>query len=151
MSLTKNFSLKEFEKSYEADRRNIDNRVPIHLLGNVYLLANGLQVLRNAMSDKFEEDISINVSSGFRCSELNKAVGGSKSSHHLLALAADINVKGFKPEEVVRFCVEHEIQFDHLINEYDKWVHISFHPDRLGKVYRADRGSNGKAVYTRLL
>ena len=51
---------------------------------NIFKMAEYLQVLRNL----FQKPIL--VTSGFRTKEVNKAVGGSKTSAHLTGLAADI-------------------------------------------------------------
>lgn len=42
----------------------------------------------------------ITVMSGYRCPAHNKAVGGAKSSQHMLGTAADIKVKGLTPKKV---------------------------------------------------
>ena len=44
---------------------------------------------------------SVQVTSGYRCPEHNKAIGGAKDSDHLYGWAADIVVKGMAPEELV--------------------------------------------------
>lgn len=152
MNLSKNFTLNEFCKSYTADRLGIDNTPSPEIVRALIVTASGLQVIRNELCNKFEEEVGIHVSSGYRCLALNKAVGGAENSDHTLGWAADITADDMKPEELVRFCIEQDIQFDQVINEYDKWVHISFNPRMRGHALRADRiGSSKKTVYTRLL
>ena len=42
--------------------------------------------------------VPVQVNSGYRCPELNTAVGGSASSQHVQGEAADIVIKGFETE-----------------------------------------------------
>lgn len=42
----------------------------------------------------------IKVNSGYRCPKHNKAVGGAKSSQHMLGTAADIRIEGLTPKKV---------------------------------------------------
>lgn len=70
----------------------------------------------------------ISVSSGFRSSTVNKAVGGSETSAHRHGLAADINAKGMTSRQLANLIKDSDIQFDQLILEYPNnkrtWVHI---------------------------
>jgi len=45
-------------------------------------------------------DAPITIQSGRRCAKHNRAVGGAKSSQHLIGAAADIKIKGMEPFEV---------------------------------------------------
>jgi hypothetical protein len=69
----------------------------------------------------------IKVNSFFRCVELNKAIGGSKTSQHCKGEAIDMSA-GSKEENKKLFdWCKANLKFDQLINEYDySWVHISF-------------------------
>jgi uncharacterized protein YcbK (DUF882 family) len=85
MQLTENFWLSEFNT-------NDGTEVPEHLIPNVKLLAEQLQVLRSIVNEP------IHINSAYRHEAYNKAIGGSKRSQHLLAKAADIVVgEGFTP------------------------------------------------------
>ena len=68
------------------------------------------------------------VNSGFRCPELNRAVGGSATSQHMKGEAADIttgSVGGNK--ELFEHIAYSGIQFDQLIDEKGyKWIHVSY-------------------------
>jgi zinc D-Ala-D-Ala carboxypeptidase len=71
------------------------------------------------------------VSSFFRSEELNKAIGGVKTSQHCEGKAIDIDT-GSKEENIKIFeWAKVNLKYDQLINEYNfSWVHISFN---LGK------------------
>ena len=43
------------------------------------------------------------IMSGYRCPVHNKAVGGAKSSQHMLGTAADIRIPGLSPKQVAGF------------------------------------------------
>ena len=64
------------------------------------------------------------ITSGYRCPELNKAVNGSKMSHHLVGQAADIKWD----LDLFTYLAQYA-DFDQLIREQSgqtKWIHISF-------------------------
>jgi len=42
----------------------------------------------------------ITITSGYRSKEYNKAVGGARDSYHLRGMAADIQVRNYKPRKV---------------------------------------------------
>jgi hypothetical protein len=72
----------------------------------------------------------IRVNSGYRCPKLNKAVGGSATSQHVLGQAADIT-GGNKSENKILFDLIKSLKlpFDQLIWENGgTWVHVSYGP-----------------------
>ena len=87
MRLTKNFRLSEFDCKDGSE-------MPSELLPNVLELAESLQELRNALNTP------IRINSAYRSLEHNSKIGGSQSSQHLFAKAADIVVKGRTPAQV---------------------------------------------------
>lgn len=125
MKLTNNFTLTELTYSETAKTRGIDNTLPPYLMRNIQALAERLQMIRDALG------VPVIISSGYRCPELNKAVGGSKNSQHQLALAADIHAKGYTAQELFNFIRDNDFGFDQLILENvggKEWVHISIQP-----------------------
>ena len=69
---------------------------------------------------------AIDVHSGYRCPAVNAAVGGSKTSDHMLGDACDFVCPAFgTPLQVAEAIIAAGIKFDQLIREYG-WVHISF-------------------------
>ena len=85
MKLTEHFTLAEFERSATAARLHIDNWVPAELVPNTRNLCE--QVLE-PLREHFGE--AVYVTSGYRCPQLNKAVGGVANSQHMRGEAADI-------------------------------------------------------------
>lgn len=119
------FSFAEFERSETAARLGIDNAVPAALRGNVEVLVDRvLDPLREAWGKP------IVVTSGYRCPALNKAVGGSGTSHHMRGMAADIST-GDRVENRKLFqkIIDLGLPFTQLIDEKGfQWVHVSLDP-----------------------
>lgn len=127
----KYFTIAEFVKSETADRRGIDNRLPKELLPNVQALVdNVLDPLREAYGNP------VRVTSGYRCPALNKAVGGSPTSDHMQARAADVTAGSRKENRRLFYLVQElGLPFDQLIwekgnSEGPDWVHVSYRPDK---------------------
>lgn len=121
--LTPNFTREELTHSETAVRLGIDNEPSDSVKGNLVLLAQGLERVRKALGD-----VPIYVSSGFRSPELNKRIGGSLRSQHLLCLAADFSAPAFgTPYDICVRVAKYapDIRFDQLIHE-GRWVHIGF-------------------------
>ena len=100
----KHFTFQEFEDSDKARELGIDNRMPelaeAHIVELVDIL---LDPLREAWGGP------LTVTSGYRCPELNRAVGGSETSAHLAGWAADLVPDVDDPRGVqglVRFAIE---------------------------------------------
>jgi hypothetical protein len=137
MNLSAHFSIDELVRSDYAARHNIDNSPDAEVLSNLYMLAAGLERVRDVIGHP------IHVSSGYRCPKLNTAIGSKPSSQHLLGLAADFTCPGLgTPEDVVVAILERKqvIDYDQMILEYPGrggWVHISFSdsPRRQALVY----------------
>lgn len=90
--ITTHFTWHELCWSEEAGRHS----VPVgKVRDNLIELAKFLEHLR---TDVFKSPII--VSSGYRDKEVNELVGGEQGSYHTRGLAADINVKGWKPSAV---------------------------------------------------
>lgn len=69
------------------------------------------------------------VTSGYRCKELNDAIGGSKTSAHIHGCAADLVPIRSRPTiEIVDWVVDESgLDFDQIIDEYtstSNWIHL---------------------------
>lgn len=125
MQLTKNFALWEFIKSDKAKELNINNTPNNEELENIKFVAEQLQLIRNTYK------MPINISSGYRCDELNKAVGGTINSYHKKGLAVDIQQGTRQRNKNLFLLIKRMMQIglpvEELINEKDyTWIHIAF-------------------------
>ena len=123
MQLSNNFRLIEFTRSDTAKRLGIENQCSSveQVLNLAYLCHMVLQPLR----DRFGP---IRITSGYRCPELNRAVGGVKNSQHLRGEAADIHLPSVdKGLEYLAF-LKTLPAVDELIwerNGNTHWIHVS--------------------------
>lgn len=120
--ITKNFSFSEFEKSDKAVELGIDNTAPPEARSNIKkLVDNVLQPLCDRLGAKCV------ISSGYRCAELNAAVGGVETSQHRTGEAADCVFVWCKPIEVARAMLG--LTFDQIVL-YNDFTHISYTESR---------------------
>ncbi len=139
--MAKYFDSDELTRSETATRRGIDNTPTPETAAR-------LEVLAEKLLDPVRElwGAPLTVNSGYRCPELNRAVGGAATSQHLLGEAADIttgspggNRRLF--EMIVAATTTPpfghpstggepglpQIEFDQLIDESDySWLHLSY-------------------------
>lgn len=147
----KYFTISELTRSDTASIKQIDNtpnkEITEHLIELVEKL---LDPLRNDWAEYCDVNQlgnpAISVNSGYRCNELNKAVGGSLTSAHLTGYAADLqNVSGSR-EEFYQFLLNFlmDRNFDECFIEKSstsQWVHIALYSikglqrRKVGKLY----------------
>ena len=118
--LSPHFWLSEFTSSQVAMRRGIYNIPNGPDVAELRRVAAALELVREACGNR-----PISISSGYRCSDLNKAVGGAYGSAHMLGRAADFTVPGLTPLQVCQLVAPHADEFgiDQLIYE-GTWVHL---------------------------
>lgn len=140
MKLSIHFDLSEFTHSQTAIRRGIDNTPDDTILTNLYRLAQTLEQVREVLGKP------IIISSGYRCPELNAAIGGSKTSAHMKGLACDFTCPAFgTPYAVALEIADSVVEFDQIIYE-GTWVHLGLSDNPRRQLLTA-RFPNGKAVY----
>ena len=145
--LSKNFTLQEFTKSQTAERRGIDNTpVEGHLENAKALFENVVQPVR----DNFGVTV---INSGYRCGDLNYAIGGSNTSQHCKGQAVDIECPGTPNYDVAKW-IEENLDFDQLILEFytpgipdSGWVHVSYKTEDNRKSVLTAMKENGKTIY----
>lgn len=125
------FTLKELCSSETATKKNIDNYPTFVIVEHLKELSEKiLDPLRKAWGG------AIIVTSGYRSTELNKAVGGVISSVHRLGWAADLQPANGKTEDFIKFAktwsLINRVKFDQFIRETtaDKktvWLHIGLY------------------------
>jgi hypothetical protein len=149
-ALSKYATLEECSRSVTAARLGIDNNPPVEVRDN-------LREVCSKVFDACREFAGgpLAIASGYRCPKLNKAVGGSKTSEHMLGQALDIDCDtfGHKTNAEIFHFIKDNLEFNQLIWEFgtDKnpeWVHVSY--SRLHNKKQILKASkvNGKTVYT---
>jgi hypothetical protein len=122
MRLTPNFTQAEFERSSTGIRLGIPNVCPPELLGNMLDTAQHLEIIRA------HYDSPMHVTSGYRSLAVNKAVGGSLTSAHMRAHAADCEVEGVTVLGLCKWAAANIKDYDQIIYEFgpEGWMHIGF-------------------------
>lgn len=83
----KHFALSEFTRSETAEKYRVNNEPPLEYVRNIEcLVAIILDPLREVIGHP------IYITSGYRSPRLNRLVGGSTTSAHMVGLAADFKV-----------------------------------------------------------
>ena len=124
LKLSEHFYLQDFIKSDIAKQHGIANYPEVEEIHKIVdLCSNVLEVVRRFYGKPVE------ISSGYRCRELNKFVGGASNSQHTKGEACDFFIRGVsnyaicKAIEAMR--EQGKIEFDQCILE-PSWVHVSF-------------------------
>lgn len=125
--LSQNFSLAELTRSQTAARHGIDNTPQ-----SPTIIANLTRVCERILEPvRAYYGVPFSPSSGYRCMELNRAIGGSPTSQHMEGEAADFEVPGVSNFDLATWISE-SLSFDQLILEFYRrgdpdsgWVHCS--------------------------
>ena len=119
MQLSEHFTLEELTRSEVAERKGLDNTPNASEVSNLVRLAGLLEEVRALLNKP------ILLNSGFRSKAVNDSVGSKDTSQHRIGCAADIRVPGMTPKQVVEACIEANIGYDQIIEEFGSWTHIS--------------------------
>lgn len=120
-TISKNFSYHEFEASAKAKEKRINNTITSFDVRDALksLVINLLQPLRDWAN------AAVNVSSGYRCPELNEEIGGSSTSQHPKGEAADVWCPVKTPYQLACAVIELGLEFDQMIL-YPGFLHLSY-------------------------
>ena len=153
MRLSKNLTLKEAIKSNTATRLGIDNTPEDWEIHNLRAVAeNVFQPIRDHFG------VPIGVSSGYRSKALNKAIGGSKYSQHMIGEALDIDadIYGKVTNEEIFNYIKNNLEWDQMIWEFGddeepNWVHVSYkeagrNRKQIKRAYRDEKGVYYKVI-----
>lgn len=141
MKLSSHFTLDELTQSQTAVRKGIDNTPAPAVVGNLARLAGVLEQVRAAAARP------ISISSGYRSPALNKAVGGSATSAHVLGLAADITASGMTAKQLAVAIRDAGIEVDQIIWE-GTWVHVGLTAGKPRNQVLTATFSGGRASYS---
>lgn len=138
--MSKYFTKEELTRSDTVNRLNsdtitendVDNTPPVEA-------ERRLEVLANRLLDPIREirGAPISVNSGYRCPQLNAAIGGAANSQHMKGEAADITtgtISGNKRlfNMIVSAQKRGEIRFTQLIDEKNyQWLHVGYDENNL--------------------
>lgn len=132
MKMSDHFDLSEFTDSPKGKSLGIVNNPSEKEMNNLRALC---KFVLEPIRKHFDKPIKI--LSGFRCPELNMAVGGVKTSQHVFGQAADITISGVKNSDLWQYIVD-KVDFDQVIAEkLNKdngaigWVHVSYDLSKL--------------------
>ena len=123
--MSRYFTQKELIASTEAYKRKIDNTPGEEEKAHLEELMEFMDGIRSTWGS------AIIVTSGYRCPELNEAIGGSKKSAHQTGYAVDCVPANNKKKEFFEFCKEYlkDRDFDELLFERNSkgaiWCHIA--------------------------
>ena len=152
--ISPHFTLGELCKSQTAERMGIDNSPNKSQLECLTLVA---QRVLEPVREHFGKPFAPN--SGFRCLELNSAIGSSSKSQHCKGQAIVVDIPGTSNEEVARW-IKETISYDQLILEYwtpgepnSGWVHVSYKKEINSnrKEYLMAIKTDGKTSYKPIL
>lgn len=125
--MAKYFTLQELTYSDTAVQKHIDNRPSKEIESHLIELMDTLDSLR-AFYGK-----PIKVTSGYRSKPLNKAVGGSDTSVHMIGYAADLKPCKDTMDTFIRVVKEwgETHDFDQLLVEKNskgnRWIHLGLY------------------------
>ena len=142
MNLSAHVTLAEFENSPTATTHGINNKMSESQIASAKLLCESVfEPLRIYLNTP------IQISSGFRSLQVNRLIGGAKTSQHTKGEAMDLQIgsKGFN-------FIKDKLEFDQLIWEFGndenpQWVHVSFSSKNRKQVLKATK-KNGKTIYS---
>ena len=123
------FTIAELCASDTAKKYNIDNTPDSIIISHLQQLINFLNPLREAWGS------AIKVSSGYRCDKLNRFVGGSKTSSHLIGYGVDLIPANGRIDDFKKFMVDYmkTRMFDQCIIEKSgktEWIHIGLYNNK---------------------
>ena len=141
MKLTSHFSLEELTTTNNkalASKNLKEAKANLTLIEDLALFAEQVRAFIN---------VPMVITSGFRCEELNKAVGGVKTSQHRFFRAIDFIPKGMDLDECFSRLKMSNLVYGQLIKEHSgssAWIHVGMGDKRENLIYK-----DGK--YTKVL
>ena len=115
----KHFTIEELTRSATAQRLGIENRPSAKCVNN-------LKNLVNLVLDPAREQLGRPSygNSGYRCRELNKAVGGARNSYHIQGRAADIDTRT-GDNRMLLSILQRLPHTELLWEDNGRWIHVA--------------------------
>jgi zinc D-Ala-D-Ala carboxypeptidase len=151
MLLERVFNIQTFTYSDKAYQLKILNEPNDEQFDNLEQLHGLLLHIQARLSIKYAKPINIQINSAFRCPELNRVIGGSETSDHCNGRAADTVAIGATVQDyfnlVKELVTDKIIEVDQVINEFDRWLHVSFRKGSNRNQFLKAVKENGKTIY----
>jgi zinc D-Ala-D-Ala carboxypeptidase len=143
MNLTLHVSVAEFERSDAAIKHGISNKM------NEFEKERAIELCKNVFEPiRRYVGKPIKINSGFRSAALNKRIGGSKTSQHVLGEAMDLDLHDRELFEWILDNVEaDQYIFEGGTEEKADWFHISYRKGRNRKQALRMIKKGGKTIY----
>jgi len=123
MELTPHFTFEELTNtSVSAKMLALNREKGLSLKSELFVLALFAEQVRAFLK------VPMIITSGYRCKELNKAIGGSETSQHIKVEAIDFIPRKISIEEAYDLLSKSLLLYGQLIIEKSKekkWIHIS--------------------------
>ena len=121
--LSDHFTLEDLTRSQTALRKGIDNTPSDDIVTALTGLCNDLLEPARALWG-----VPVSIDSGYRCPELNDAVGGANKpghvSEHVYGRAADCIPIGLNLQEAFDQARHSDLPYDQIIFECLAWIHL---------------------------
>lgn len=145
--LSEHFSLYDLIRSGSAEKLGIDNNPLTN--GDKNPIVDNLKILCETILEPLYDLLGpLKINSGYRSPEVNKAVGGSNRSQHRYGKAVDF-VCSLSVEDTFQTIIKNNLDYDQLLQEFDRWTHISYDKDKETQRRSTLRvvSKNGKITY----
>jgi hypothetical protein len=122
MNLSRHVTIDEFIYSPTAIKKGIHNTMNATQVHNaIQLCENVFEPIRNHVGKP------IKISSGFRCDQLNKLIGGASGSQHTKAEAFDLELTDRKLFDwIIKNVEADQYIFEFGNDSHANWFHISY-------------------------
>ncbi len=119
--IVSHFTIKELTRSETAARLGLDNTPPREAVEN-------MQRLIREVLDPAREILGmpIIVNSGYRCKELNSAVGGVARSYHLFGRAADLTTGTQQGNRMLIKILQSLPHVELIWERGGAWIHVAY-------------------------
>lgn len=116
--ISKHFTLEEFEATAVKANNSAPLGAVVNICHGVYNILEPLRLYLHA---------PVHISSGYRSTEVNAAVGGVSNSQHLSGCAADITCNGEHNFALMVDFLSNHAEVDQLLTGRG-WLHVSWLP-----------------------